>query len=351
MNRITVSKLTPGMQLSRPVVTCNGEILLESNIVLSDVLILLLKNKRVQHVYIKKDKVNRSETLQSIFDVLSELTKNERYIKDIISESISWKQYQRLFQKLLSELEKDRVLQNILVDIFANDPYVFKHSLNVAIYSIGIAQELRVVESLLFPLFKAALFHDIGKIFLSKDVINKNGRLTDEEYEHIQLHSLYGFKYLKLNGILSQSILLPVLQHHERLDGSGYPSRTKGEELHLFAKIIAVADVFDALSTDRCYRKALTPHEALLILKKDCGIKFNPEVIHAFSKAVIFYPKGLYVELSTGAIGYIKQYQRNSIEKPIVQVREYEYDLEQTDISIVSAKPLLRYSFNVGLTA
>lgn len=339
------------MQLSRPVLSFNGDILLESHIVLSDAIISFLKGKGIHHVHIRNEEVNRTETLQAIQDILYEMAENEHYISGIISNSISWNQYQALFQQLLSELEHDQVLQNLLVDIAANDSHLFKHSLNVAIYSIGIAQELRVDECLLLPLFKAALFHDIGKIFLSKDVINKNGRLTDDEFLHIQQHSLYGIQYLKYNGILSQSILLPVLQHHERLDGSGYPHQAKVEELHLFSKIIAVADVFDALSTDRCYRKALTPHEAFNILKNDIGTKFDATIIHAFSKAIVFYPRGHFVKLSTGAVGYIKKYQLDSIEKPVIQIRDFECDLQQMDVSIVYAKPLLEYSFDVKKSA
>lgn len=349
MSRILTSELSPGMQLSRPVLTSKGNVLLHSHIVLSDVLIAHLEKTDIQYVYIKSDQVDRTKTLQSIRNVLSELSDNECYINHIISDSISWKKYQTLFQQLLSELKLDESLQNVLVDIASNDPNLFKHCLNVAIYSIAIAQELRIEDSLLMTLFKAALFHDIGKIFILKNVVNKNGRLTDEEYEYIQSHSLYGVQYLKLNGISSQSVLLPVLQHHERIDGSGYPNRSKAEELHLFAKIIAAADVFDAFSTDRCYRKALTPHQAFNILKKDCGTKFDTEIIRAFSKAIIFYPKGHFVKLSTGAAGYVKKYHSDSIEKPVVQIRGYEYDLkEMMNISIVYSEPLLEYSFGIG---
>lgn len=352
MSRILTSELSPGMQLSRPVLTRNGDVLLQSHIVLSDVLISLLKKTGIPYVYIKNEQVDRTSTLQYIRNVLSELSDNEYYIKHIISDSISWEKYQSLFHQLLTELEQDETLQNILVDIASNDPNLFKHCLNVAIYSIAIAQELRIGDYLLLTLFKASLFHDIGKIFISRNVLDKNGRLTDEEYEYIQNHSLYGVQYLKLNGISSQSILLPVLQHHERLDGSGYPNRSKTEKLHLFAKIIAVADVFDALSTDRCYRKALTPHQAFNILKKDCGTKFDTEIIRAFSKAIIFYPKGHFVKLSTGAAGYVKKYHSDSIEKPVVQIRGYEYDLkEMMDISIVYSEPLLEYSFGIGKAA
>lgn len=351
MNRMSTNKLLPGMQLSRPVLSENGDKLLESNIVLSTALISLLKKKGIQFVYTENEKVDRNEILRAIRNVLSGLSQHKHYINDIISDSISWNVYRKLLVKLLSELEQDDVLQNILIDIVANDTYVFTHSLNVGIYSIAIAQELRLNKQLLLPLFKAALLHDVGKIFISKNIINKNSRLTDEEYRQIQRHSEYGFNYLKQNGISSQSILLPVLQHHERLDGTGYPNRSKDNEIHLFSKIIAVADVFDALSTDRSYRKALTPHESLLILTKDSGTKFDPIIVRAFSNAIIFYPRGHYVELSTGAVGYIKHYHADSIENPIVQIREIEYDLQQLDVSIVYAKPLLRYSFGIKKSA
>jgi putative nucleotidyltransferase with HDIG domain len=346
MNLTPISNLVAGMQLSLPVYNRHGNLLLGSEIILSDSMIQFLKKNGIKKIYTSDIFKNRSEIYNQIRTILSSFITNESYLKNVIYPS-SWNTYKTIFHFLLDELEQNKKFRNVLVDIAANDSYVFTHSLNVMIYSVAIAHKLNLKEKLIKHLSIGAILHDIGKIFISKEILNKNGRLTDEEFKQVQNHTLYGVQYLKRNGIFSQSVLLSVLQHHERLDGSGYPSKLKETDIHLFAKIIAVADVFDAISTDRCYRKALTPHQTIQILMQDYGNKFDARILDSFLKAIIFYPTGLHVKLSTGAEGKIIEYRTDSIDQPIVQTRDSIFDLqEHTDVSIVYAEPLLQFSFD-----
>jgi len=188
-------------------------------------------------------------------------------------------------QKRLRELRETYygVLQ-ILNQFISNDKFTQNHSYRVSLYATQIAEEMGMREDRLEDVRAAALLHDIGKLDMSRDILYKAARLTAEEMSQIRGHVHKGIELLSPVGGSLQRILPIVLAHHDRFDGSGYHP-TKGDEIPIEAQIISVADVYDAMVSDRPYRKGISPFEARDTISKGAGKDFNPRVVRAFEAA------------------------------------------------------------------
>ncbi len=161
------------------------------------------------------------------------------------------------------------------------DHYTRRHSENVTKYAVAIAEELGLSQSGIEDIRRASQLHDIGKIGVHDYVLNKEGKLTDEEWKEMKLHPLKAVRILEPLNFLKEIIGI-IKHHHERYNGNGYPDNKKGENIPYGARIIAVADSFDAMTTDRPYRKALSRDEAVGELKKGSGKQFDPHVVESF---------------------------------------------------------------------
>ena len=185
--------------------------------------------------------------------------------------------------QLHSQMQDDylRTITAFAAALDARDPYTRWHSENVMRYSVEIAKTLGFSRARIETLRRAALLHDIGKIGISDRILLKAGKLTPEEFEQIKLHPLKGEVIIKNLPFLKEITLL-IRHHHERYDGKGYPDGIKGEKIELGARILAVADSFDAMTSDRPYRKAIPLDEAVNQLKVNKGTQFSPEVVDCF---------------------------------------------------------------------
>jgi len=177
------------------------------------------------------------------------------------------------------------VLQGLLITVDAKDHYTFKHSREVTQHALALARHMGLSEEEISALEVAGSLHDVGKIGIPTDVLRKPGRLTPEEYKVVQEHPRLGHTLLRQLPQM-ETVLQAVLHHHERYDGTGYPDALKGEEIPLLARILAVADAFAAMVTDRPYRKALTLEEVLDEVRCEAGKQFDPELAERFVELV-----------------------------------------------------------------
>jgi len=186
-------------------------------------------------------------------------------------------------------------------------------------------------------LSQAALLHDIGKTCLPVELLNKPGKLTPEEYEEVQKHSRYGYNLLKNNPDISSVTRNAILSHHENEDGTGYPRNLPAEKIHKFAKIIHIADVYDALTTKRVYKDAMNPADALEYLMSQAECLFNKDMVATFMQYIAPYPLGVTVELSNGKPAVVVQTNREMLSRPKVRLFDGTIiDLmDQLDITIV----------------
>lgn len=188
------------------------------------------------------------------------------------------------FSKRLKEvrLDKERAytgaIQSLLAALDAKDNYTAGHSIRVADVSMHIARRMKLPESSVKLIEEAALFHDIGKIAVPEQILNKSAKLDDDEFEMIKQHPSVGEQIIRSSGILDESAAI-IRHHHERIDGRGYPEGLQGQEIPLESQILAVADTFDALTSDRPYRKGMPLEKTLSILREIKGTQLNGQLV------------------------------------------------------------------------
>jgi putative nucleotidyltransferase with HDIG domain len=189
--------------------------------------------------------------------------------------------YERKEQSLIELRETYYGVLQILCGVISNDKYTQNHSYRTSVYAARIAREMRLPEHRIEDIRAAALLHDIGKLEISRQILYKAAKLSDEEIVEMQSHLNKGMDKLKPVGGTLRRVLPIILSHHDRFDGTGY-HLTKGEDIPLEARIISVADAYDAMVSDRPYRKAITPFEARDVIVKGAGKDWDPKVVDAF---------------------------------------------------------------------
>ena len=218
-----------------------------------------------------------------------------------------------------------------IADLKSYDEYTFHHSLSVAVLSIAIGQGLNLSDDELRLLGRTALMHDIGKILIPAKIINKPSRLTKKEFALMKKHSELGHNFLSKGNIGDDMLRRAVLSHHEKADGRGYPEGVRGDDIPFFAKIISVADVYDAVTSYRSYRMPMPPSEALEIIMGDIGSAFEYEIVKTFIEKLEFYPVNTCVELSDGRRGVVTD--NANIMRPVLTMFDTGEKLDLLDFN------------------
>lgn len=222
---------------------------------------------------------------------------------------------------LIDEILNNQNLMVNMVDLKVFDDYTFYHCVNVAVLSILMGVSFFFPRPMLYSLGLGALLHDIGKIFISKDILSKEGTLDPEETEIIRQHPTLGYEYLVNHYDIPARAYLGALHHHERYDGSGYPLALEGEHISQIGRIIAICDVYDALTSDRPYRhQAMLPSVAMEYILSGSGTMFDPRYVIEFSRKVAAYPLGTIVMLSDGSRGIVVKNYEDCSTRPCVRI-------------------------------
>ncbi|MBI5920247.1 MAG: HD-GYP domain-containing protein [Betaproteobacteria bacterium] len=200
------------------------------------------------------------------------------------------------------------------------DNYTYMHSVAVCALMIGLARQMAFDEDDVREAGLAGLFHDIGKAKLPMKVLNKPGKLTDEEFAIIKEHSTAGYQILEQGKDANETLLNVCLHHHEKTDGSGYPHHQRGDEISLYTKMCAVCDVYDAITSNRPYKPGWDPSESIHKMTEWSGGHFDMEVFHAFVKCIGIYPTGSLIRLSSGRLGVVLDQTEKSLLMPTVKV-------------------------------
>lgn len=224
------------------------------------------------HLEIERKRGKLFPELESLLDSTNRMADDMRYHIESVEE------------RNIALDEKYKEVINLLNNVVEmNDQYTYHHSAQVSDYALALGEAFGFED--LENLALASKLHDIGKVAIPTEILNKPSRLTEEEYEIIKTHSKWGYDLLSRSKIFHEA-RMGVLYHHERYDGLGYPMGLKGEDIPMMAQIITVADAFEAMTSDRSYRKAMSKEKALKILIKDKGKMFNPELVDIFVELV-----------------------------------------------------------------
>ena len=198
--------------------------------------------------------------------------------------------------------------------------YTYMHSIAVSGLMMALGKELGLDSDTIQEVGMAGLMHDIGKLYIPSKILNKAGRLTDEEFVIMKSHPFQGWELLKNTSDVTEITLDVCLHHHERVDGEGYPDSLSGNDLSLYARMGAVCDVYDAITSTRCYKASWEPAESLRKMAEWKEGQFDDTVFSAFVKAIGVYPTGTLVKLKTGRLALVVEQTKSSLLKPIVKV-------------------------------
>ena len=200
------------------------------------------------------------------------------------------------------------------------DDYTYMHCVAVCALMIALGKQMGMDGDVLKSLGMAGLLHDVGKMAIPDHILNKPGRLTDEEFNVMKIHSIKGWEMLKASPGVGDIALDVCLHHHERVDGTGYPDKLSGDALSLFARMGAVCDVYDAITSNRCYKAGWAPAEALRKMAEWQDGHFDTMVFKAFVKTVGIYPVGTLLKLKSGRLAVVTGQSHQSLLQPIVKV-------------------------------
>ena len=353
MRKIPITHIKPGMILGKDLYDKNNSLLLSKGHFLTDNKITRIKNLKYQSVYIldkKYDDIEITEDPEDISDILRNnavLTVKHLFTAggDPLNKKVV-SNVKHTVEGIVNEIILNKHATYTMSDLKLFDDYTYYHSVNVTVIAVILGYSIGLNKTSLYKLGLGALMHDIGKIFVPKEILTKQDKLTPSEYGLIQDHSRNGYEYLKNINEFSEESNIVALTHHEKFAGSGYPDGIKGNQIPVFGRILAVADVFDALVSDRPYRKALMPSEAVEYILGGSGDHFDPTIVKVFIEKISPYPVGSYVLLSNGEKGLVVKNRPKFGLRPKIKIindskddnKSVYYDLstEYLDITIKS---------------
>jgi len=318
--------LREGMLLGDNLFGKNGELVLVQNTVLTQDYIRGIQKQNFNGIYvdddISKDLVIaniidervRAQTVKSIKDVfICSESKNPLAKQKFIS-------MQKQIEQIVDEILGNQHMMINMVDLKVFDDYTYFHSVNVAVLSIVLGTSLGFSKEDLCSLGLGAILHDIGKIFIKKEILNKNGMLSDHEFEELKNHSAKGYDYIKKGFGISMSSKMGIRDHHEKYGGGGYPNDITGGDISLFGRIISIADVYDAMTSDRPYRKAVKPSEVIEYIMGSSYTLFDPDLVNIFIRKIAPYPIGTCVKLSNGLTGIVTENYESYCMRPKIRI-------------------------------
>lgn len=308
MRYVPVSCLREGMNVAKNLYDKNGQLLIKWGTVLKDVYIVRIKDLGYQGVYIDDDiskdliiesAISDQLRIKAVQSIKDGFTQKSIYVKDG-STCFHMHNILDVVEEIVNEILTSNVSMINLIDLKSFDEYTYFHSVNVCILAIMVGLGLGYDRHRLTKLGLGAILHDIGKVFIDKEVLNKNGKLTDDEFTIMKNHPMLGYNYLKNIYNILPTVYRCVLDHHERYDGSGYPYQLIGDSISEFGRVVCICDVYDALVSNRPYRKAILPSEAIEYIMGNSGAIFDPSLVEIFIRKVAPYPVGTLVKLCNG---------------------------------------------------
>lgn len=332
MRIIPIESVRSGSYLGKTIYADDGRILLKKGVLLKDSLLKKIKENDINQIYIideysseEIEDIIKPELRQKSIKVLKEVFTNisNAYLRNQVEDKQGYiDSVNNVAENILENILDNENIMLSLVDIKSMDNYTYQHSVNVAIISVVIGIGLKLSKTDLLYLCMGALLHDIGKVFVPSEIIKKPGSLTDTEFDIIKTHPQKGYDYLYSNYSISSASKLIIKQHHERIDGLGYPNKLLGEDIFFLSKIVTVADVYDALTSDRPYRKPIHANDAVEYIMAHSGTLFDHKIVTIFSKFIVPYPAGTIVELSDGDIAIVIDNNYKYPLRPVVKILE-----------------------------
>ncbi len=361
---VRTSSLKEGMKVDQSIIDKTRRVLIARGTILDDYLIEALGRLGINGVYIREGEdvevtspIEHGPVSEETQKKIEKLTVADRSrvtltesVKKRVQEGISYlysntdandfaDASKNIATELLKAIDANDALAVDIGMLKVSDEYTFKHSVDVATMAMVVAKKMGFSEEEVYDIGVAGLLHDLGKAKVPPEILNKPGKLTEEEFEVMKKHSLYSYNILKDNKGIKDSVKLAVLQHHEKINGQGYPMGLTSPQICKFAKILTVVDIYDALVTERPYKAAFTQRDAVEMLMA-MTYELDMDALKGFLGSVILYPVNCIVQLSNGESARVVENYTEYILRPKVvglqsgRVYDLAYDLNCANIII-----------------
>ncbi len=356
MRKISLDSVQPGMVLGKTIFGGAGQVLLKAGAEIKPQYPVYLERLGINYIYIMDSRMEDVE----IHDIIREETRQEArsLVRDVMKNiqspnsnkkgiNIKEKKVLKTVTRIVEELLENKEVISQLADIRTRDDYLFSHSVNSCILATLVGRKMNYNTSSLKQLATGTLLHDLGMVAVPEKILFKEGEFTEDEYATVKNHPLYGYEIFKNSRMFSARAGAIILQHHERYNGQGYPRGLQGYKISEMAQICGIADVYDALTSERPYRKALQPYQAVEMLMAWGEDYFHKELLNKFLSVTAAYPIGYHVFLSNGESGLVIANNPGLMTRPVVRVlytgedlaphpAPHDLDLSQVlDITIV----------------
>jgi len=332
IKQISLNNVDSSMILAQDLIDLRGTTLVTAGTALRREILPLLHKHKIEAVWVKdtsspaKPQINREIT--TVHSLISTATRRkmiqtmQNAFRHRGSIAAHLPCLREAIDEVIQELSKNEHLLIYLTDLRSTSEYLYGHCVDVGLFAIVIGMAMGLPKEDIYILGIGGLLHDYGKTTISEAILEKNGPLTPEEFNLVKNHAAAGYNILRTETKVDSRIALMALQHHERPDGRGYPWGITSEEIHPLARIVAVADVYDALTTDRVYRPAVAVFEAIRTITSCCGTQFDPKVVEAFRKVTVPFYIGGAVRLSNGVAGAVLRINSSNPSRPVLWTRE-----------------------------
>lgn len=326
MERLKVEDLQPGMRVKNNIFDRYGKLLLAEGTILRPQYIRKLELYGVAEVVIEKMSMSSigstkmqtsesdivySEAFDTVKDIMDKIRNSKSFDVAAVVDTV---------EEIVNQIVSDPQIFLRISSIRDIDNYTYLHSIDVCIYSIIMGKNMGLDIKNLKKLGLGAFLHDIGKAKIPNSILLKPGPLTEDEYEMMKNHTTFGYEILTNTPNLDRVVANIALQHHEHWDGKGYPRQLRELNIDIFARIVTVCDIYDALTGNRIYRGRILPHEAAEYVINNSGTIADPSLTKIFVNNVAVYPIGATVLLSTGEIGKVHDANPGAPLRPIVDV-------------------------------
>lgn len=331
---VNISENLIGCFLGDDVYTIGGNMIVPADTLITEYILKKLHEFRIERVYIyKTNAIHGDEYLDN--GVISDAQK--KYIEDVniakimIQDLASGKELdfgkaEDVSEHIYSKINDCSSLMDCVNSVKIADEYTYSHLINVSVYAMLLAKWMGLHEKQVKDVVMAGLLHDVGKSQIPIDILNKKGLLTENEFEIVKRHTIYGYEIIKNNDAINMDVKRAVIMHHEKENGMGYPFGIKGSQKNLYSKILTVADIFDAITSERVYRRRQTPFIAFKELEKVGFGTVDPQVMLVLFNNMPNFYVGSKVRMENGEIGEVVYVPNQCAYAPVIKVNDNFYD-------------------------
>jgi len=333
VKKYAVSEAKPGMKLGEDINASQGATLVPKGTILTQRIIYYLMDWGIDSILVIEEsesatKYREEKQLDFKKKYLDTTQKVMEYMEGLKgSKAMKVEEVKEIAEELIM-YASDIDSVKLITDMKNKDHYTYQHSMNVGIYASLLGRWLGYTKEALKNISMAGLLHDIGKMRIPDEIISKPGPLTNKEFEIVKNHSVFGYELLKHNEV-SVEVAIAVLQHHERENGTGYPFKLTGTKIHPYSKIVTVADIFDAITSNRVYQPRKSPFTAVKELKEGSFNDLDPKVASTFFHRIADFFIGSTVIFNDGTFGEIVFLNKHEPTKPLVKLGNHFVDLSK----------------------